>query len=304
MAYAKIPNLYKGQSILMFKEVFALCKVHGSSSHITFKNICDVQPDFPQPSIFHEELNFYAGGVKHDLFVKLFDDKLFDKFREIVDYSLRQEISVTVYGEVYGGKCQKMSKVYGPLNFIAFEVKIGDTWLNVPDAEEFVLKLGLTFVPYERIPCTLEAIDRERDRPSVVAQWNGMGDNHIREGVVLRPLEEMTKNNGQRIMCKHKRDEFMETRTPRKVDPTKLKVLSEAKEVANEWATNRRLEHVLDKIEEPDITKMGEILKAMVEDIRAESTGEIEWSREVSKAICSKTAVMYKERLNENLINS
>ena len=232
------------------------------------------------------------------------DNSLLSRFIEHTNYAPNQEITVTVYGEAYGGKCQKMSHVYGPLNFIAFEVKIDDNWLDVPSAEKFVKDLGLTFVPYERITTDLQAIDYERDRPSIVAINNGMGDNHIREGVVLRPLEELTRNNEHRIMCKHKRDEFMETKTPRKVDPEKLQMLSDAKAVAEEWVVPMRLTHVLDKIEDVDITKMKEIITAMILDVKVESEGEVEWSQAVAKAIGSRTAQMYKERLNENLYGS
>ena len=44
------------------------------------------------------------------------------------------------------------------------------------------------------------------------------------KGVVLRPLIEVTLNNGDRIICKHKCEEFRETATPRPVvDPAKGK---------------------------------------------------------------------------------
>ena len=34
MGYMHINNLYKDQTLMMFKEVFCLEKVHGSSSHL------------------------------------------------------------------------------------------------------------------------------------------------------------------------------------------------------------------------------------------------------------------------------
>ena len=107
------------------------------------------------------------------------------KFRELGFTEL------IVYGEAYGGKMQGMSHTYGKeLKFIAFEVKTPTSWFDVPQAEHFANLLGLEFVPYTKIPCTLEAIDAERDRDSEIAVRNGMGPGHIREGIVLRPLFE------------------------------------------------------------------------------------------------------------------
>lgn len=63
-----------------------------------------------------------------------------------------------------------------------------------------------------------------QNQSPVQAIRNGMG-SHIREGVILRPLIEVRKNNDERIIVKHKRDEFRETKEHRHVetDPDKLK---------------------------------------------------------------------------------
>lgn len=291
MGYMHINNLYKDTEILMFRECYALEKIHGTSAHISHR--------VPFPSIKPDtvsSLRFFSGCVSHERFVALFD-------REFLADALNG-INVTIYGEAYGGKCQGMSATYGTdLKFVAFDVQIDDMWLSVPQAAEFVNDLGLEFVDYVRIPAELEFIDRERDRPSVQAYRNGMGDDKKREGVVLRPIEELTKNNGARIIVKHKRDEFMETKTPRQVDPEKVKVLSAANEVADEWVTSMRVTHVLDKIEDPRMEKMKEIMSAMQEDIEREGEGEIEWSQEVRKAIGRKTAQMVKDHFKNKLVD-
>jgi len=189
MGYLHIDNLYKNQEILMFKECYALEKIHGTSAHIGYK----IQDGKPM-------LTFFSGGEKHANFVALFDaDALKEKLKGVA--------SATVYGEAYGGKCQGMSGTYGKeLKFIAFDVKIEEFWLAVPQAEEFVKDLGLEFVDYVKVPTEVEALDEQRDRPSVQAVRNGMGDDKKREGVVLRPLIELTKNNGDRLISKHKGD--------------------------------------------------------------------------------------------------
>ena len=191
MGYQKIENLYKNQDILLFKECYVLEKIHGTSAHISWR-------DGDVPS-----LSFFSGGVKHKTFTKLFNSlKLFNKF-------LHLSISdVTIYGEAYGGKCQGMSNFYGDkLKFIAFEVKIGDCWLDVPSAAQFVNLFGLEFVWYTRTTTDLETLDRYRDQNSVQSKRNSPVLFSLKksEGIVIRPLIELTKNNGQRIIVKHKR---------------------------------------------------------------------------------------------------
>ena len=281
MGYLHIDNLYKNQEILMFRECYAMEKIHGTSAHVSHKD---------------GSLRLFAGGSSHQNFVELFDqENLLEKLRLI---------NVIIYGESYGGKCQGMSDTYGKdMKFVAFDVKIEGMWLSVPNAEEFCKEAGLEFVDYHQIATELDQIDAQRDADSVQAIRNGMGHGKMREGVVLRPLIELTKNNGERILSKHKRDEFKETKTPRTVDPEKLKVLADAQSVAEEWVTPMRIVHVLDKIEEPCMEKMREIMEAMFEDVSREGEGEIVWSPEVKKAVGKATAVgvknYFKDRLNE-----
>jgi hypothetical protein len=279
MAYLHIDNLYKSQAILLFKECYAMEKIHGTSAHVSWSGVGN-----------GAKVGFFSGGVSHEQFVALFDEAhLQEKFTELLG-----EQKCAVFGEAYGGKCQGMSKTYGTsLKFVAFEVKIGDSWLCVPAAEKVVLDLGLEFVHYVKIPTTLGAIDEQRDAPSEQARRNGMGE-HMREGVVLRPLEEMHMNNGSRVISKHKRDEFKETATPRKVDVDKQAVLKEAQTVADEWVTPRRLEHVLDKLPDAkDITHTGKVIGAMLEDVLREGEGEFEATSDVKTAVGKRTAKLF-----------
>ena len=108
----------------------------------------------------------------------------------------------------------------------------------------------------------------------------------------------MTKNNGQRIICKHKRKEFAETATERKVDdPSKLQKLAEAEAIADEWVTDMRLTHVLDKRPGIGLEGTRTVIAAMLEDIKREGAGEIEWSQQAEKAVTQRTAQMFKKRV-------
>lgn len=281
-SYLHIPLLYKDTDILLFRECYALEKLHGDSANVSWDMMDGDRGG---------EFKLDPGGVSPARFAGLFEA---EKLRESL-IALGQP-EVTVYGEAYGGSVHKMSYLYGKdLRFIVFDVLIGGVFLNVPNAEDVAKKLGLEFVAYERIPATVEAIDAQRDADSVQAVRNGIGPGHKREGVVLRPLIELRKNNDERIICKHKNDKFIETATPREVNPEQLKVLAEADAIATEWVTTMRLEHVLSKL--PDATTLqstGAVMKAMVEDVVREAAGEIVDSKDARKAIAKRAAELFK----------
>jgi hypothetical protein len=113
-------------------------------------------------------------------------------------------------------------------------------------------------------------------------------------------------NNGNRICAKHKRKEFMETKTPREVeiDPEKQKRMDNARKVAQEFVVPMRLEHILDKMR---AEKLGEddisikdtktVIHRMIMDIRAEELASIVWSKDVSKAIAREASQVFQAYL-------
>lgn len=285
MGYQHIENLYRATIILMLRECYALEKVHGTSARIIWKD---------------GAVRFNSGGGSHDAFTALFNEPdLVERFTKL------GHPSVSVFGEFFGGKMNRQAWRYGPdMRFQAFEVKIGDAWLNVPNAHDVTNKLGLTFVDYEKISTDMESIDRARDAPSsaaIVVGLHGMP----REGVVLRPLVELFTSNGSRIIAKHKRDEERETRTPRKVGEVP-EVLADADQVAFEWVTPTRLEHVLGDLRKKgteanrvEHTKM--VIDAMAENVLREGDGEIVVSKAVGAAIGRATAKLFQKHLKASL---
>lgn len=291
MGYMHIELLYRpaAQQILKAPEVYALEKVHGTSANVAWN------ADAPG-----QELHFHSGGESHTRFVGLFDAaSLAAKFRSV------GHSQITVYGEAYGGKQQGMSATYGKeLHFIAFDVKVGDLWLSVPDAVAVVEALGLEFVPWVKVTTDLPSLDAERDRDSIVAVRRGMGPGKKREGIVLRPLVETVNDFGERLIAKYKCADFEERATPPPVnDPAKTAVLTEAAAIAEEWVTPQRLAHVLDKLQPDgvllDMKSTPVIIKAMVADVYREAAGEIVESPAVASAIGKRAAQLFKARLNE-----
>lgn len=287
MGYLHIENLYRNQTILLFRECYAMEKIHGTSAHVSWKN---------------GKLHFHAGGESYDNFVKLFDHEKLTQAMVDMGHS-----EITVFGEAYGGKQQRQSWRYGPkLKFVAFDVKIGDYWLDVPNADQVVQRLGLEFVHYKKVSTDIEFLNAERDAPSEQARRNGVEGDQPREGVVLRPLVEFRTNGSDRVISKHKRDEERETKTPREVaDPAKLQVLEQAEAIALEWVTETRLDHVLDKLPQGlGIEGTGKVINAMIEDVIREAQGEIIDSKEARKAIGARAAKLFKDRFKAALQKS
>lgn len=297
MGYMHIDNLYKDQNVLAFKKCYALEKIHGTSAHIKYSN---------------GELSFYSGGAAHANFVKLFDaGELAKKFGE----KFTPSETVTIFGEAYGGGQQKMSKTYGPnLRFIAFDVQIGDetgsSWLSVPKAADFVLNYGIEFVDFALIDTDLASIDAERDKPSTQARRNGIEEDKIREGVVLRPPFEVTLNNGKRVLSKHKGEAFSERGTPNlaDLDPTKRVILEQAEAIAFEWVTPTRLEHVIDQIVAArgggvklELQDIPIVISTMWDDIERESAGEVVSLKPAKKAISGRTVMTFKRYLADQI---
>lgn len=306
MGYMHIENFYKNhRDILLFKELYALEKLHGTSAHIGFLSTPLIgMPEHAvsmgtpeQHRLYWDDngqVELFSGGASINVFEKMIS------VSALSEVLTRMGITrVAIHGELYGGSQQKQVHRYGPtLKFCAFDVRVNDTWLCVPDAEKFVQELGLEFVSWVKINGTVEACDLARDAFSVQAKRNGITEPQYMEGVVLRPLTEFVDHRGNRVVSKHKRPEERETATVRTPSADSLKVLSEATAIAQEWVTETRLDHVLDKLPQGiGIDKTGVVLKAMIEDVLREGAGEIVDSKEARAAISAKARMLFHARL-------
>lgn len=314
-----INNLYREPEFLTGPdtEVIVLEKIHGTSAHVGYR--LETYRNQDRDSILEpEQLFFFSGGEKRDNFLQLFDhDALRGKLRH--ECQARGADSITVYGEAYGGKQQGMKATYGDsLRFVAFDVKVGGAWLSVADAWGLCWFLGLDFVWWAKVPNKLEALDAARDQDSQQAIKNGMGPGKLAEGVVIRPLVERCDHRGNRVILKHKRKEFRETTKPREVSLERVQVLQDAQAIADEWVTEERLSHVLDKLAAGRIAASidagttatyehsgfqpkdtPEVIRAMFEDVRREGDGEIEWSKEAERCVGQRTAKLFKARVTQ-----
>lgn len=280
MGYRHTDNLYKNQTVLLFRECYAMEKIHGTSAHVRWIN---------------GAVAFHSGGEKRERFVALFDEAALTAAFKALGHE-----TVVVYGEAYGGSQQKQAWRYGDaLRFVAFEVQVGGAWLSVPNAHDVATRLGIEFVHYVRCSTDLATLDAERDAPSEQARRNGVVGDKPREGVVIRPLVEMVDARGERVIAKHKRAEERETATQRAVvDPSQQAVLADAEAIAIEWVTDTRLAHVLDKLPQPhDMSATGAVVRAMVEDVAREGAGEFADTKAARQAIGKRAAALFHKQV-------
>jgi len=114
------------------------------------------------------------------------------------------DAQVCLYGEGYGAKIQKGGGNYDPngQNFVLFDVKIGDWWLERHNVLDVAEKLGLRTVPVV-MRGTLEDMFNmcKQGFDSVWGQFKA-------EGLVGRPETELCERNGNRIITKLKLKDF------------------------------------------------------------------------------------------------
>ncbi|BCS82761.1 ligase 2 [Cotonvirus japonicus] len=294
MGYMHILSLYKCPKFFeLFPEVYCMEKIHGTSTWIKY--------------IRGQPLHFHSGGESGPAFKSIFDEQfIHTKLNEL---AINNNWSVIkVHGEGYGGKQQGMRKTYGDqLKFIVFDVYVENVnpevkpkFLDIPEAEEFTHCLDLEFVDYVRGPNTPDWIEEQSNRFSVQAVRNGLGSDRPREGVVVRPITESVMANGDRAIGKHKNADFWEIKTRRPLGE-RLKVVESVQEIVEDWVTDQRFNHVVDRVLQQKTIKLLEksdikiLLNFMVEDVQRESEGEVIWTDALVKAIRKKTAVMFKE---------
>ena len=133
---------------------------------------------------------------------------LYDKLQEMFsdNGALRQlGDDVTLYGEGYGAKIQKGggNYIHDGVDFILFDVKIGDWWLARDDVYDVGDKLGVQCVPI---------IGHGPLRAAIEVAKNGASSkigSATSEGLVMRPGAELFERDGSRVIAKIKSKDFV-----------------------------------------------------------------------------------------------
>ena len=108
-----------------------------------------------------------------------------------------------LYGEGYGARIQKGGGNYRPdQDFVLFDVKVGDWWLQRDAIEDVSGKLSLDIVPIigrGTLVYMVELVEK-----GFQSQWG----NFQAEGIVARTACELKARNGHRIITKIKTRDF------------------------------------------------------------------------------------------------
>lgn len=109
-----------------------------------------------------------------------------------------------LYGEGYGPKIQKGGGNYGTAqDFVLFDVKVGQWWLERHNVENVASQLGLRIVPIIGEGTIADMV--ELTRAGITSTW---GD-FAAEGIVARPKVELRTRNNDRIITKLKTRDFL-----------------------------------------------------------------------------------------------
>ena len=110
---------------------------------------------------------------------------------------------VCLYGEGYGAKIQKGGGNYRhDQDFVLFDVRIGDWWLQRKDVEDVGQKLGVDIVPIIGGGTLHDMVKMAKQ--GIISQWG----NFKAEGIVARPSTELVARNGGRLITKIKTRDF------------------------------------------------------------------------------------------------
>lgn len=108
-----------------------------------------------------------------------------------------------LYGEGYGAKIQKGGGNYrADQDFVLFDVKVGDWWLQRADVEEIATRLGIDIVPIIGEGTLHDAVAQAKT--GIRSTW---GDFEA-EGIVARPKTELKTRSGHRLIAKIKCRDF------------------------------------------------------------------------------------------------
>lgn len=108
-----------------------------------------------------------------------------------------------LYGEGYGARIQKGGGNYrADQDFVLFDAKVGDWWLQRDALEDISQKLTLDIVPIIGRGTLAEMLDM------ACAGFNSRWGTFAAEGIVARPACELKTRNGSRIITKIKAKDF------------------------------------------------------------------------------------------------
>lgn len=234
-------------------------------------------------------------------------DIIFDKYKEDIkklsDYIKTQFNNVNtvrIYGELFGGAYQhpdveknneavRVQKGiwYCPFNdFAIFDISIESVeekerqFLNQNWVVETVKKFNLKHVPVIATNLTFdEAIKIPNDSLSQVYKFYDLPEikDNIIEGVVIKPVEPLYLNNGDRVILKNKNEKHSENNNSKNKTTKTINMTKQMKEVYEDLQsriTENRLKNVISHIGHIKQNEFGKLLAEMNKDVIEEHIKE------------------------------
>jgi RNA ligase (TIGR02306 family) len=110
----------------------------------------------------------------------------------------RDHEGMTLYGEVYGSvQNLKYGVPGGQVRFAAFDILNGTRWLDPREGRALAPELSWVPIVGEDVPYRVESLRELADGQSLMPEAN-----HLREGIVVRPLSERTHPEVGRVCLK------------------------------------------------------------------------------------------------------
>ena len=127
-----------------------------------------------------------------------------DFFGTVFNKDLQDDCQVCLYGEGHGEKIQRGGGNYCKgQDFVLFDIRIGEWWLQRSDVELIAEKLEIGVVPIVGAGTLDEMVEYAR------AGFNSAWGNFLAEGIVARPCCELKTRGGLRVITKIKYKDFI-----------------------------------------------------------------------------------------------
>jgi RNA ligase (TIGR02306 family) len=198
--YTDIENLRNFPDVLVpGEEVVVSEKIHGTNARIGWvegellAGSHGLQRKRPQPEEMASNTYWFPATL--------------EPVQNLLDELRQQGHTVAIlFGEIYGSRVQSLH--YGRrdgLGFAAFDILVGEHYLDYDDFLALCGRHGVATAPIlDRVPFSLERI-AELSRGKTT-----LPDDHIREGVVVRPVKErFDQRVGGRVILKYLSDDYL-----------------------------------------------------------------------------------------------
>lgn len=200
MKYTEIENMRNFPDIFQEGEMVALTeKLHGTNSRV---------------GIIEGELMAGSHGLRRK---RPLDDKFETNLywyplsllpvRSLLENLTENHKQIVLFGEIYGNKIQSLD--YGhkdTISYRAFDILIDGHYLNWPDFVLLCAQYNIDTVPVvASIPFNLDDIKKHSEGNTLLMEDNA----HIREGVVVKPLQERRDPKTGRVILKYVSDQYL-----------------------------------------------------------------------------------------------